>query len=51
MLVSLPLIIGVLSVLHQAELVAMVLRWLPEDITVHNEDLEGSIRFSFGNKF
>ncbi len=25
----------------QAELVAMVLRWLPEDVTVHNEDLEG----------
>nr|CAN73715.1 hypothetical protein VITISV_038842 [Vitis vinifera] len=25
----------------QAELVAMMLRWLPEDITVHNEDLEG----------
>ncbi|KAF6173752.1 hypothetical protein GIB67_042920 [Kingdonia uniflora] len=25
----------------QAELVSMVLRWLPEDITVHNEDLEG----------
>ncbi|KAL0429515.1 UNVERIFIED_CONTAM: protein HASTY 1 [Sesamum radiatum] len=28
----------------QAELVAMVLRWLPEDITVHNEDLEGDRR-------
>ena len=27
--------------LYQAELVSMVLRWLPEDITVHNEDLEG----------
>lgn len=27
-----------------AELVAMVLRWLPEDITVHNEDLEGDRR-------
>ncbi|KAJ8440156.1 hypothetical protein Cgig2_003481 [Carnegiea gigantea] len=26
----------------QAELVAMMLRWLPEDITVHNEDLEGN---------
>lgn len=26
------------------ELVAMVLRWLPEDITVHNEDLEGDRR-------
>ena len=25
----------------QAELVAMMLRWLPEDITVHNEDLDG----------
>lgn len=25
----------------QAELVLMMLRWLPEDITVHNEDLEG----------
>ncbi|CAK9149152.1 unnamed protein product [Ilex paraguariensis] len=25
----------------QAELVSMMLRWLPEDITVHNEDLEG----------
>lgn len=25
----------------QAELVVMILRWLPEDITVHNEDLEG----------
>lgn len=29
------------SQLHQAELVSMMLRWLPEDITVHNEDLEG----------
>ncbi|XP_022143035.1 protein HASTY 1 [Momordica charantia] len=28
----------------QAELVAMMLRWLPEDITVHNEDLEGDRR-------
>ncbi|KAK9137001.1 hypothetical protein Sjap_007595 [Stephania japonica] len=28
----------------QAELVAMTLRWLPEDITVHNEDLEGERR-------
>ncbi|KAL5701386.1 histone deacetylase [Ranunculus cassubicifolius] len=28
----------------QAELVSMVLRWLPEDITVHNEDLEGERR-------
>ncbi|XP_064949618.1 protein HASTY 1-like isoform X2 [Musa acuminata AAA Group] len=28
----------------EAELVAMVLRWLPEDITVHNEDLEGDRR-------
>lgn len=28
----------------QAELVAMMLRWLPEDITVHNEDLEGEQR-------
>lgn len=28
----------------QAELVAMMLRWLPEDITVHNEDLEGERR-------
>ncbi|KAK4414228.1 protein HASTY 1 [Sesamum alatum] len=28
----------------QAELVSMVLRWLPEDITVHNEDLEGDKR-------
>ncbi|XP_057853443.2 protein HASTY 1 isoform X2 [Cryptomeria japonica] len=27
-----------------AEMVAMVLRWLPEDITVHNEDLEGDRR-------
>ena len=27
--------------LCQAELVSMMLRWLPEDITVHNEDLEG----------
>ncbi|CAM6084353.1 unnamed protein product [Calypogeia fissa] len=27
-----------------AELVAMVLRWLPEDVTVHNEDLEGERR-------
>ena len=27
-----------------AELVAMVLRWLPTDITVHNEDLEGDRR-------
>lgn len=25
----------------KAELVTMILRWLPEDITVHNEDLEG----------
>ncbi|KAL6578959.1 hypothetical protein OROMI_009175 [Orobanche minor] len=28
----------------QAELVSMVLRWLPEDITVYNEDLEGDRR-------
>ncbi|KAG6420174.1 hypothetical protein SASPL_116693 [Salvia splendens] len=28
----------------QAELVLMMLRWLPEDITVHNEDLEGDRR-------
>ncbi|ESQ49570.1 hypothetical protein EUTSA_v10022131mg, partial [Eutrema salsugineum] len=28
----------------QAELVLMTLRWLPEDITVHNEDLEGDRR-------
>ncbi|KAK4767361.1 hypothetical protein SAY86_015111 [Trapa natans] len=28
----------------QTELVAMMLRWLPEDITVHNEDLEGDRR-------
>ncbi|KAJ6816610.1 protein HASTY 1 [Iris pallida] len=28
----------------EAELVAMLLRWLPEDITVHNEDLEGDRR-------
>ncbi|KAK7337855.1 hypothetical protein VNO77_18443 [Canavalia gladiata] len=28
----------------EAELVAMMLRWLPEDITVHNEDLEGDRR-------
>ncbi|EPS62225.1 hypothetical protein M569_12567, partial [Genlisea aurea] len=28
----------------QAELVLMILRWLPEDITVHNEDLEGDRR-------
>ncbi|KAJ6831112.1 protein HASTY 1 [Iris pallida] len=28
----------------EAELVAMTLRWLPEDITVHNEDLEGDRR-------
>lgn len=27
-----------------AELVVMVLRWLPEDITVYNEDLEGDRR-------
>eukprot|EP00854_Cymbomonas_tetramitiformis_P027478 gene27478-33891_t len=25
----------------QAELVAMVLRWVPEDVTVHNEDILG----------
>ncbi|KAI5006841.1 hypothetical protein ZWY2020_041221 [Hordeum vulgare] len=25
----------------EAELCSMILRWLPEDITVHNEDLEG----------
>ncbi|KAK4800557.1 hypothetical protein SAY86_021044 [Trapa natans] len=30
----------------QTELVAMMLRWLPEDITVHNDDLEGSRRRS-----
>lgn len=30
-----------ISFYNQAELVSMVLRWLPEDITVHNEDLEG----------
>jgi exportin-5 len=29
---------------RHAELVAMVLRWLPEDVTVHNEDLEGERR-------
>ncbi|XP_068659420.1 protein HASTY 1 isoform X2 [Aristolochia californica] len=28
----------------EAELVVMMLRWLPEDITVHNEDLEGDRR-------
>ncbi|KAL3843984.1 hypothetical protein ACJIZ3_001387 [Penstemon smallii] len=28
----------------QAELVSMMLRWLPEDVTVHNEDLEGDRR-------
>ncbi|KAL5222580.1 hypothetical protein ABZP36_027293 [Zizania latifolia] len=28
----------------EAELVAMILRWLPEDVTVHNEDLEGDRR-------
>lgn len=28
----------------EAELVAMILRWLPEDITVHNEDLESDRR-------
>ncbi|XP_047337469.1 protein HASTY 1 isoform X2 [Impatiens glandulifera] len=28
----------------QAELVSITLRWLPEDITVHNEDLEGERR-------
>ncbi|XVF42101.1 hypothetical protein PTKIN_Ptkin01aG0333100 [Pterospermum kingtungense] len=28
----------------QAELISMMLRWLPEDITVHNEDLEGDRR-------
>ncbi|KAI3747386.1 hypothetical protein L6452_09841 [Arctium lappa] len=27
-----------------AEMVCMMLRWLPEDITVHNEDLEGDRR-------
>ncbi|XVE62893.1 hypothetical protein DITRI_Ditri06bG0156100 [Diplodiscus trichospermus] len=27
----------------QAELVSMMLRWLSEDITVHDEDLEGFI--------
>lgn len=25
----------------QAEIVSTMLRWLPEDILVHNEDLEG----------
>ncbi|THG16124.1 hypothetical protein TEA_015805 [Camellia sinensis var. sinensis] len=30
----------------QAELVVMILRWLPEDITVHNEDLEGICAFN-----
>ncbi|KAL5996000.1 hypothetical protein ACLOJK_026073 [Asimina triloba] len=28
------------ALIAEAELVAMILRWLPEDITVHNEDLE-----------
>lgn len=28
----------------QAETVAMLLRWLPEDVTVHNEDLDGARR-------
>ncbi|MQM03444.1 hypothetical protein Taro_036230, partial [Colocasia esculenta] len=28
----------------EGELVAILLRWLPEDITVHNEDLEGDRR-------
>ncbi|KAK9062295.1 hypothetical protein SSX86_019481 [Deinandra increscens subsp. villosa] len=27
-----------------AEMVCMILRWLPEDVTVHNEDLEGDRR-------
>lgn len=25
----------------QAEIVSTMLRWLPEDILIHNEDLEG----------
>lgn len=29
---------------NKAELISMILRWLPEDITVHNEDLEGDRR-------
>lgn len=28
-------------------MVAMMLRWLPEDITVHNEDLEGLEKWTF----
>nr|XP_027107518.1 protein HASTY 1-like isoform X3 [Coffea arabica] len=28
----------------QAEIVSMMLRWLPEDVMVHNEDLEGDRR-------
>ncbi|KAF9606612.1 hypothetical protein IFM89_027047 [Coptis chinensis] len=28
------------ALIAEAELVSMLLRWLPEDITVHNEDLE-----------
>ncbi|XP_031497611.1 protein HASTY 1 isoform X2 [Nymphaea colorata] len=28
----------------EAELIAMLLRWLPEDVTIHNEDLEGDRR-------
>lgn len=26
----------------QAELVATFFRWLPEDVTIHNEDLDGT---------
>ncbi|KAK6911456.1 Exportin-5, C-terminal domain [Dillenia turbinata] len=32
------------ALVAEAELVSMMLRWLPEDITVHNEDLEGDRR-------
>ncbi|XP_039027828.1 protein HASTY 1-like isoform X2 [Hibiscus syriacus] len=41
----LPSLVSLSSKGHvQAELVSMMLRWLPEDITVHNEDLEGDRR-------
>ena len=29
----------------------MILRWLPEDITVHNEDLEGKLLFNLLSVF
>lgn len=37
---------GFWGILHQAEMASMVLRWLAEDVTVHNDDILGIDHFS-----